>query len=445
MKATAVAGAVALVLAAGACSAASSPAPPLQPAAPAANVAPPPITSAVPGRLAFVSAGQLYVLHRSRGETQARRIALPAGEHAVAPAWSHDRRWLSFLVTRRTSYSAGSVGTLWLARADGRSAHPVLSHVNWPVWSPTDDVLAVNRLARGSAGSGGGWQVRPDRRPRRIPGTAGAVAWSPTGKQLAFTATEQPRRGIFYGLLGTVDADGHHRVVRYRSRENLMILHGWTSDGTSLLAWADAQGSASLAADGLPLLAVSLDTGQAHRVAVTLADPGFVSTSPKTSDIAVAAGRDRELADHKLVKLCQAGGGCTVVPGGKPGPTNLDPALSPADYQLAFVHAAVKPPRTSAPLYAQRSIRAWYRTRSLWLDSYTGGNPQRLRAAGTGVAAPQWSRDGRSILYVRDNALWIIRPGGKRPPRRIAGPLFSGHWPNYYGHIDWADQFAWTG
>jgi Tol biopolymer transport system component len=396
-------------------------------------------------RLAFVSSGQLYVLRGSHDQTQARRIALPAGERAVAPAWSHDHRWLAFLVSRRRSYFAGSVRTLWLARADGRSAHPVLRHVNRMSWSPTADVLAVDQVGSRADPSGRARLLRPGHPSSQIHGLADAVGWSPNGRQLAFTAIQRPRQGLFYGLLGTLDANGRHRVVRYRSRENLMLLRGWTSDGHSVLAWADAQGSASLAADGLPLLAISTATGTASRLARTLTDPAFVSTSPQTTDIAVAAGGDRELADHKQIRLCRPTGGCQSLPHGTPRFTTLDPALSPAEHELGFVHAALNPPHTTAAPYAQRSIQAWYRTRTLWTYGYTGGNPQRLRRAGNGVASPQWSRDGCSILYVRDDALWLVDATGRRPARRIAGPLFSGRWPNYYGYIDWPDQFAWTG
>lgn len=448
MKLTVVAGAVVVTLTAGCAAIAPRPASLPHVAAPevsGARSAAPSVTSVAPGRLAFVSAGQLYVLQHGAGGTHVRRIVLPAARHAIAPAWAPDGRWLAYLVTRRSSYFAGSTGTLWLVRADGTGARQVLHRVDGFSWSPSTDVLAVDQTARGARLAGPAWLVRPGHDPRRIAGLEDGLSWSPDGARLAFSAAVRPRQGGFYGLLGTMDATGGHRVVHYRSRENLMILHGWTQDGRSLLAWADAQGSASLAADGLPLRAVSLVNGHAHRVATTLVDPGFVSTSPKTSDIAVAAGVDRELADHKLVELCTVGGTCSRLPGHRPGATTLDPALSPAGYQLAFVHAGAHPPQTSAPPYAQRSIQAWYRTRTLWLDSYTGGNPHRLRAAGTGVAAPQWSHDGRSILFVRDNALWLIHANSHRPARRIAGPLFAGHWPNYYGYVSWSDQFAWTG
>jgi hypothetical protein len=133
----------------------------------------------------------------------------------------------------------------------------------------------------------------------------------------------------------------------------------------------------------------------------------------------------------------------------------LDPAWSSATREptLAFVHGSASAPRP--PGFGQAAITAWYATRRLWVY-ILGGNPHLISGAGTGIAAPAWSADGRFILYVRHNGLWLINPfaghansspgvpsqtGG--PALRIVGRLFAGPWPNYYGYIDWQGQFAW--
>jgi hypothetical protein len=54
----------------------------------------------------------------------------------------------------------------------------------------------------------------------------------------------------------------------------------------------------------------------------------------------------------------------------------------------------------------------------------------------------QWAPNGRELLlYVRDDALWLINPAGGRPGSLVA-QLSRGAWPNYYFNIDWRDQFA---
>jgi len=147
------------------------------------------------------------------------------------------------------------------------------------------------------------------------------------------------------------------------------------------------------------------------------------------------------LWDNKTILLCAPAGGCTGLPGGTPHATNLDPALSPTGPALAFVHADAALSRKQT--FDQKSIAAWYATRTLWL--YVPGAPAHpLLAAGTQIADPTWSRSGKLLLYVRNDGLWLINPASsKARPTRVVGKLFVGAWPNYYAYIDWRDQFAW--
>jgi hypothetical protein len=56
----------------------------------------------------------------------------------------------------------------------------------------------------------------------------------------------------------------------------------------------------------------------------------------------------------------------------------------------------------------------------------------------------QWSADGHHLLYIRDDALWLIDTHGGAPSR-IVGPfpgtpdLFG-----YYGHASWPIVTAWN-
>jgi hypothetical protein len=91
--------------------------------------------------------------------------------------------------------------------------------------------------------------------------------------------------------------------------------------------------------------------------------------------------------------------------------------------------------------FSQQSIVAWYATRKLWIYE-RAGHPYLVSGAGAGVADPVWSANGTLILHVRGNGLWLINPRGG-PDMRIVGKLFAGAWPNFFGYVDWQDQFAW--
>ncbi len=50
---------------------------------------------------------------------------------------------------------------------------------------------------------------------------------------------------------------------------------------------------------------------------------------------------------------------------------------------------------------------------------------------------------GKSLLYVANDALWLLPSVASRPVR-VAAPLFTpSDWQNFFGEISWSDQFAW--
>jgi hypothetical protein len=408
-----------------------------------AGAAPPAVGSAAfagQGRLAFVTAGRLYVLDGTAAGRPARLypVAAPAG--AVAPAFSPDGRWLAFLVSPPSPYPvvASPAGTLWLARADGQDARPVLADAGPFAWSPVSDVLAATVYP--PVGPALLCELSPGARPRLVPGAGGPAVWSPDGRELAFTGMAGRPPGRFSGLLETVPASGGAPTIWYRSAGNALMLAGWWPDGRGLLAWLDEQNSASLAADGLPVVSVPLSGRKVATLGLTLVYSPFVATSPGTGLAALAAGGDREEWDGKTVLLCRLAGGCTGLPGGQPGPTDTDPALSPDGTSLAFIHGAGSGMPDN---FSQASIGQWYATRSLWILVLPGGRPHQLTAAGTSAADPSWSASSQLLLYVRDDGLWLINPHGGGPAR-IVTILFRGAWPSYYYYIDWRDQFAWS-
>jgi Tol biopolymer transport system component len=420
------------------------------------------------GRLAFVSENRLYVLDGSAAGKPATLHAVvigrasgshgsAAGEPATldtvatgtvpgSPAWSPDGRWLAFLVGTPSADGAVTTGALWLAGPDGQGAHEVVPTAGGFAWSPKADVVAV------VSGLGGKlFAVRPGQPLYPIFESLGLTdaspAWSPDGREIAVAIVNLTAKKRF--VSSAIDvfpaAGGIAPGVLASSRADAPIVDGWWANGQGLFAWSDRHDSTSLAADGLPLVSYPLH-GKPTTLATTLPYPSFAV--PGQGGVTLVTGGDRYPWNAKTIQGCAVSGNCGPAMDATPVPVNLDPAapaLRWGEPILAFVHGASETTAGSS----QQDLSAWYRTRKLWLWVGTGGNPQPFTRAGTGVAAPTWSANSQDILYVRNNALWLVpifTASGDlptAPARPVVSRLFAGNWPNTNGYTAWQSQFAW--
>jgi len=95
---------------------------------------------------------------------------------------------------------------------------------------------------------------------RRILATGGYLtgpAWSADGMRIA-VGTATFTGGQWHSSLDVLGLTGGPPTVVTATTANVIELAGWWQDGTGLLYWLDFQGSASIAADGLPLDSVML-------------------------------------------------------------------------------------------------------------------------------------------------------------------------------------------
>jgi Tol biopolymer transport system component len=396
------------------------------------------------GRLAFVSENRLYVLDGSATGKPATLHAVSTGKAPGSPAWSPDGRWLAFLVGAPFVDGAVTGGSLWLAGPDGQGAHQVLPNAGGFAWSQTTDDLAV-------VSDGKLFIVQPGQQPSPVldgPGLSDASpAWSPDGRELAvavvnFTAT---KRFVSSAIDVVVPSEGTALDNFVVSPTDALIVDAWWANGKGLFAWSDRQDSPSRAADALPLVSYPLN-GNPATLASTLPYPSFAV--PGQGGVTLVTGGDRYPWNAKTIQGCAVSGPCGPAMDATPAPVNLDPAATAwrwGEPILAFVHAATE--TTVGP--SQQDLSAWYRTRKLWVWEGAGGNPHPITRAGTGVAAPTWSANSQDILYVRDNALWLIpmfTPDGypsAAPARPVVSRLFAGNWPNLNGYTAWQPQFAW--
>jgi hypothetical protein len=407
------------------------------------------------GRLAFVSGGGLYVLDGSAAGRPATLHAVPSGQvpgqTPGSPAWSPDGRWLAYLVGTPAADGAVTSGALWLAGPDGQDARQVLPKVAGFAWSPKADELAA------TSGNGGKlFAVRPGKPTYpmlEVPGQFdGAPAWSPNGRELAVATVDLTAARRFASSVIDLFVPSEGIVVNSlaSSRTDALILDGWWTSGEGVLAWSDPRDSASAPAAGLPLVSYPLGAEPTATLATTPAYSAFAV--PDGDGVTLVTGGNRYPWSAKTIVGCSVSGQCKPAMDATPSPVNLDPAATAwrwGEPILAFVHGATEATEATARPATQQALNAWYRTRQLWMWVGTGGNPHPVSRAGTGVAAPAWSADSQDVLYVRDNALWLIpvfTANGylsTAPPQLVVGSLFAGSWPNANGYTAWQTQFAW--
>jgi Tol biopolymer transport system component len=377
-----------------------------------------------------------------------RRASCPAPPgNAFQPVFSFDGRWLAFLRQQWQGYGVSS--QLWLAQADGSAAHAISPMGGITVdgfqWSPTADVLAVQSIS--AKGRPLSIRLMPVQGPAHdVPDhLQGSFLWSPDGQTLAVAATS--RSG--YTRLDLVRGNA---VTSYAlpgvGRYNPFRLAGWWPNDHSILIWMDPGGCYSCIADGTKLDDYDLQTGTVRHVGVTL--PYHRDWVVISGDrLLVVMGRDRSAFYGKRLQLCLAAGPCHPLLQTGAHRISLDPAWAPDGAQMAFV---VAPAWKTWGFLSGRRYEHWLDAHVLWTARPGGSGAKPAGGVPKGAQGPEWTHDGRGILFVKDGALWLdphFGAANAHPIARLvsAHPLPGRERPayqnSYYGHMNWHDLFAW--
>ena len=410
------------------------------------------------GEVAYVAGGRLYLLGGSAGAL--RRVGLPGVPSA--PGWSPDHRWLAVQVTppapASNPYQAEPT-VLCVLRADGSGVRSLIPR-SWTTqhyaWSPARDELAavVTPPATGTS--------IPVSRLETIDPVSGAVrvlmsapamvgaAWSPNGKTLAVgkgATSGKPGSNSFHwiGQLETLPASGGPATAIRSWDAGLLELAGWWPDGSGLLYWPDPQGSASLAADGLPLDSIGLAATSARRTlaASMLVHGSWIAFAPGGHELAVVSGGDREIwMGGKAITVCGETASCRSIPQPS-GTVSTQPSWSPGG-RLTFARGSASGPfgPNGGADFSPAWVARWEATQQLWSAAGSGTSQARLPGTDSGALDPIWAKNG-ALMFVRDNWLWLL-PAGSKSAERVAGPLNDITSTIFYGYVPYPQLIAWT-
>ena len=426
------------------------------------------------GDLAFVSKGDLWVL---TGSARLQKITVAKGSVPSSPAFSTDGRWMSFVTSKVAG--GGIVTQLWIAHADGSDAHQI-SGLSNPVvigWSPRSDVLAVTNQGVVKAPQGSFsfqtsvWLISPSGARRQLAVAEGIEggAWSPDGSQLAIAIDSG---GIFEGKLNGIiptfqsygpwaaklvayPVNGGKPTLWFKlnsttsfgsDNENLVLPVGWWPK------WGIGFRTVTLG-EYDPILVVNngvLDLwhvsspGRPALLGTTLAN-GTLSNPVASSngELAItneppnvgAVGVGSIPLQGQQVRRCSPTTGTCVNVTEPSGTESLDPVWSPNGSDLAYIVGKefVEP-------FSQGVVANWYKSLRLWLYNAKKGTSDDVTST-KGAIAPLWSQDGKNLLYVANDGLWLWKDL-KGTPVEVAALGAAG--PPSFGGTDWTEQFAWS-
>jgi hypothetical protein len=452
------------------------------------------------GELAFVSRGSLWVLNGGHGTL--RRLPVPAGDTPSSPSFSRDGRWLAYL----TASQNGSSSEMWVAHGDGSAPRMVgrLAVDELVGWSPTADVLAVISATQTSPmrfpnGTSGTLErdtivglVAPTGGVRRLltlPATLSGpriydAVWAPAGNSIAVATYEGFPSPLTTIRAYPLDGDPPTTWLVIRARQGLAgvcraacggvsaDLAGWWS-GWGIAFWAlpgalaqtvDATALAVLASPGTTprLIGRTLANGRSEEFAAPSAGTLALVESTEPTGREYTAGKAVEICTPASRSCAQLPGATTwsgaaprfpcsspcsqfhLPPAGSAGSAvSLDPAWSPSGAELAYVKAPATPT-------AENPASSWYQAHELLVWNTRTDTTSRI-ANSAGAIVPAWSRDGRELLYVSNDGLWLTRLSGGQPIE-IEHPLFpEQQWRqvatndlSFYGQIPWNAQFSWS-
>ncbi len=422
-------------------------------------------TAAFPGRLAYVRAGDIYILTAGQAPVPVTRDG-----RNLSPAWSPDGRWLVF--QKRTDSGLSELWSVTAGGADPRRLDPgVAIPAVWTAfaWAPAGNRLAYvaldsrNRPAElrlvdfAAAGPG---------QPQRLlvaPAGIFGFAWAPDGKRLAVSSgSARPGSGAAMHIAavtatGTpdgilVDGAAVAAATGVGALPAELGLLTWSPDGR-WLTFAGLPMTAGQGVEGVHLYLAQAGKGQVYHLGTMLAYPQWLQWSPQGDRLAVITGAGRSAGQGKVLRIYDPW-----------HPDQAAPALTPAGYVDRDPHWAAggdrlivsRMPEEPAPapgtagadtLNHQARAGALAITRPTPLAAVAADRSILVTDGRSGAdLAPRFSADGGQVLFVRLQegrpAVWLSSADGESSRLLVQEMDLP---PAYYGEMHMAAVLSWTG
>jgi dipeptidyl aminopeptidase/acylaminoacyl peptidase len=386
------------------------------------------------GSLAYIQQDGLWIRDLPAG--QPRKLVSGDGIHT--PRFSPSGKWIAYVAD----------GAARVVATDGSVTH--LPAGTRSQWNTRHDSLLVENRAGLTITAEGDWHAPS----HAVLGTSLPVVFSPDGAQFVCAgATEgrgpggDPQRtGRLVRVL--LERAGGNPEQIYSKYSAGQIPCAWV--GGSIFFWEDPDFSASLAADGLPLLRVPAGGGNAEALGFsTLVHEDMLSFSPRRDMLALCTGGDRQTWTEKRIAVL---GGVEATYITQPDVAAICPAWAPGGNGIAYSAAPA-----GEAVGGEDAVKRVLAKRHLWMAHASGKKPPRQLTGDPRYRdeAPIWSTDGKYLLYGRIRAddgsksLWLMESDG-RNPGQVTGPLCGpgtngadAAWFGYYGYIDWRSMFDW--
>lgn len=376
------------------------------------------------GLLATWTDGRLHVIDGRRGV-----------DHDLSRLGNFEHRSVELSPTGDwLAYGTSDRSEVWIVRPDGRDARRIETGVRtaWGGWSPTRDEFALRTDTGILLG-------RPAGATRTLVATSGVgrPAWSTDGSEIAYTVTRGSQDQLF-----TVPVSGGEprRVPVDLPQEADIELTGWWADNRGLLFLTGAGRSASIAADGLPLMSVPRAGGTPRELGGTLNGTTWVSWAPDQRMLALVDGGGREAWSNKRLRVCDiTTSKCSTLEDEEH--VALAPAWAPDGTAILYVRG-----REAGPTYSPPK-EGGFGTHEIWSVAPSGSGRRLVSAKIPQPVALKWSLDGQHVLVLAVRGIWVldVRSGDARQVVQLDKPLAEGYAGSYsyYGLVEIDRVLSW--